>query len=271
MYNEKTLKIAGDNLITAEEVQEILLDYNIGKKPLAKLLGWGETTIIRYIEGDIPTGEYAGKLKMIKEEPNFYYDILLKNQDKLTNVAFKKSKKAVLSILMKSKQKLIAQYIINRADGEITASRVQYILYYSQILSLVLTGKELFEEESRENYVDFPYQILYENMRKNGIRMIDINMDFLNKKERDIIDCAFDTFEWYGTKSIRAMHAIEMMDYSEEKSSEYIMTIEKMKKEYKRIFEKYNVAHIKDFSLYVHKRMKEAIMKKDTIRSKMNV
>ena len=100
MSRAKTYRYEQESTISTEDVKCILLDYNIGKKPLAKLLGWGETTIIRYIEGDIPTCEYSQKLLQIKEDPNYYYDILLRNQDKLTTVAFKKSKKAVLSILI---------------------------------------------------------------------------------------------------------------------------------------------------------------------------
>ena len=96
MSRGKTNRCEQESTISTEEVKCILLDYNIGKKPLAKLLGWGETTIIRYIEGDIPTCEYSQKLLQIKEDPNYYYDILLKNQDKLTTVAFKKSKKQYL-------------------------------------------------------------------------------------------------------------------------------------------------------------------------------
>ena len=46
-------------IISSEEIKLILDRYRIGKKPLAKLLGWGETTIIRYMEGDVPTNEYS--------------------------------------------------------------------------------------------------------------------------------------------------------------------------------------------------------------------
>jgi DNA-directed RNA polymerase subunit H (RpoH/RPB5) len=54
-----------NEIISTDEIELILARYNIGKKPLAKLLGWGETTIIRYLEGDIPTLEYSNKLKSI--------------------------------------------------------------------------------------------------------------------------------------------------------------------------------------------------------------
>ena len=42
--------------------KDILRKYKIGKKPLSKLLGWGEVTITRYINGDIPSKLYSDEL-----------------------------------------------------------------------------------------------------------------------------------------------------------------------------------------------------------------
>lgn len=254
--------------ISTEDVKCILLDYNIGKKPLAKLLGWGETTIIRYIEGDIPTCEYSQKLLQIKEDPNYYYDILLKNQDKLTTVAFKKSKKAVLSILTRSKINIVAQYIINRANGEITPRRVQSVLFYSQVLSLVFTGKEMFDDLYKENYNNVPYLNLYENMKKNGIKVIDMNTDFITKKERDIIEQVYETLEWYGSKSISALYILERNEYItfDYRKNDRTIPMEVLKNDYKNIFERYNIVHVKDFSLYVQRRMKELSLKKEILK-----
>ena len=36
------------NYITKEQLQDLVKKYNIGKKPLSKLLGWGETTVLLY-------------------------------------------------------------------------------------------------------------------------------------------------------------------------------------------------------------------------------
>lgn len=70
-----------DTNITSEEIMTILRRYNIGKKPLARLLGWGETTILRYIDGDVPTVEYSKKLKAILDDPEYYYEILEHNHN----------------------------------------------------------------------------------------------------------------------------------------------------------------------------------------------
>ena len=260
MNNLKTSRVSQEAIVTADEVKDILIMYNIGKKPLAKLLGWGETTIIRYIEGDIPTIEYSQKLKQIKDDPNYYYDILLKNEDKLTTVAFKKSRKAVLNILMKSKINLVSQYIINQANGEITPRRVQAVLFYAQVVSLGIYGVQLFEEECRESYNDMPFINLYENMKKNGTKVIDIKMDALTKREKEILDSVYETFEWYGPKAIHTLAELEKKDYVTlllEKNK--TISIEALKQEYTTIFERYEISHCKDFHLYMQKRLKEGV------------
>lgn len=82
--------------VSVDEIQQIITNYKIGKKPLARLLGWGETTIIRYLEGDAPTTEYSDKLRAILGNPTYYYSILMRNKGNLTNVAFRKVRRQYL-------------------------------------------------------------------------------------------------------------------------------------------------------------------------------
>ena len=62
-YSEKIKEING--IITIKEIEEILKKYAIGKKPLSLVLGWGETTIIRYLEGNTPEKAYSDILKKV--------------------------------------------------------------------------------------------------------------------------------------------------------------------------------------------------------------
>src|SRR5574344_715033 len=107
-------------VITTDEIRCILNNYQIGKKPLAKLLGWGETTIIRYVEGDIPTREYSDKLKYIMQNPAYFGQILEENKESLTAVAYRKCSQAVREKLLESKIRVVAQYIINRLEGHVS-------------------------------------------------------------------------------------------------------------------------------------------------------
>ena len=52
--------------IDKDELKNLLEMYDIGKKPLAKLLGWGETTIVLYAGmKTIPDNEYTQKLYVL--------------------------------------------------------------------------------------------------------------------------------------------------------------------------------------------------------------
>ena len=48
-----------EGLISVSEMELILDKYDIGKRPLSLLLGWGEGTLTRYLDGDIPTKQYS--------------------------------------------------------------------------------------------------------------------------------------------------------------------------------------------------------------------
>lgn len=78
-------------LITPTQIQEGLKKYNIGSRPLSKLLGWSEVTITRYLNGKIPTKEYSDKLMEIFNNPEYFEKILLKNKGKIKPIAYKKA------------------------------------------------------------------------------------------------------------------------------------------------------------------------------------
>ena len=55
-------------LITKPEIKKILTKYNIEKRPLSKLLGFGELTITRYLDGQIPSRKYSDILYEILDD-----------------------------------------------------------------------------------------------------------------------------------------------------------------------------------------------------------
>ena len=75
--------MTGQDVISVEELNELLSRYAIGKKPLAALLGWGATTVLRYGSGLCPAGEYGAHLKKLYQEPLFYLEVLEENKDRL--------------------------------------------------------------------------------------------------------------------------------------------------------------------------------------------
>lgn len=248
-------ELTNEGVISSDEIRQILEKYRIGKKPLAKLLGWGETTIIRYMEGDTPTSEYSMKLKRILDSPEFYYDILIKRQKCLTNVAFRKSKNAVISKIMSSKIYAATYYIINKSDGEICPSYIQYLLYYIQAFSLALYDKEMFQEEYGINNEKMPYLKLYKNMKRCGIHILEMGEDYLSDQEKQLIDATQEAFSWYGPKAFSTMMNMEksMLKSSRDKYNYRIVSKEAIMVHFKKICKDYGIEGIEDINKYPDK------------------
>lgn len=246
------LEVDTEAVISSDEIKLILDRYRIGKKPLAKLLGWGETTIIRYMEGDIPTNEYSNKLRTILDDPEFYYDLLCRRKECLTGVAFKKSKKAVMSKIMSSKIYAVTYYIVNKCNAEICASYVQYILYYAQAFSLALYDRELFQEECGVNNEHMPYLKLYEGMKRCGVHTLEGGEEYLTEEEIELIDAVIDSILWYGPKALSAMTAYEksMIKVSRDKYNNKIIAKDTLKVYFKEILNQYQINHVKDLYKY---------------------
>ena len=251
------VEIDNEAIISADEIKLILDRYRIGKKPLAKLLGWGETTIIRYMEGDIPTNEYSNKLKAILDDPEFYYDLLCRRKECLTGVAFKKSKKAVMSKIMSSKIYAAAYYIVNKCNAEICPSYIQFLLYYGQAFSLAFYDKELFQEECGINNEHMPYMKLYEGMKRCGIHTLDGGEEFLSPEEIDLIDGIMDAFPWYGPKALIAMTTYEksLMKISRDKYNNKIIAKDTIRAYFKDVLEQYQIKGIRDIGRYPDQRI----------------
>lgn len=62
LYDEYRRK---HDIISLENIMEIPNKYEIGKRPLSLLLGWGENTFSRYYDGDIPSKEHSDILKKL--------------------------------------------------------------------------------------------------------------------------------------------------------------------------------------------------------------
>jgi hypothetical protein len=239
-------------IISPDEIKLILERYRIGKKPLAKLLGWGETTIIRYMEGDIPTNEYSTKLRTILDDPEYYYELLCRKKEYLTAIAFKKSKKAVLSKIMATSIYAVAYYVVNRSGADICAGFIQYILYYTQAFSLALCDREMFQEEYGVGNDQMPYAKIYESMKRCGVHSLEGVEEFLKPEEMELIDAVMDSFLWYGPKALSSMLSSEksMMKISRDKYNNKIVSKESLKQYFIDILEQYAIRGISDIHKY---------------------
>lgn len=253
------LETVNEVIITSDEIKSILDRYRIGKKPLAKLLGWGETTIIRYMEGDIPTNEYSNKLRVLLNDPEYYYDLLMKRKDCLTGVAFKKSKRAVLSKILSSKIYAVAYYIVNKSNAEICPSYIQFLLYYIQSFSLALYDREIFQEEYAVNNEHIPYLKLYEGMKRCGVHTLELTEEYLSEEEKELINDVYETFSWYGPKALSSLNTFErsMIKISRDKYNSKIISKETLKTFFKEILAQYHITCSKEIYLYPERRLQD--------------
>lgn len=248
----------GTTIISVDAIRTILENYRIGKKPLAKLLGWGETTIIRYVDGDVPTSEYSDKLKLILECPRYYYEILLKNRENLTDVAFRKSKKAVLNKMMENKINVIAQLIINLFDGQVTAMDVQSLLYYSQGFYMGFYGEPLFEDDYIVQEERVPYPNIFKEMKGQVLYVLEIDEKSITEREKALVKAIVDGFSWYGTATYKLLFNRERVNYriARDKLNQKVVTKDCIKTIFKDIMSQNNIRGLDDIILYPNNKIK---------------
>jgi hypothetical protein len=126
--------------------------YNIGKRPLSLLLGWGEQTFSRFYEGDMPTKPYSDELKQVFSDAAYFLSLLERGKDNLkSHKAYVKSKAATERLLNiplapQSKMGLVVEYLLSQCQ-DITPLSLQKALYYVQGFYYAFFRSFLFEED----------------------------------------------------------------------------------------------------------------------------
>ena len=269
-YSEKIKEING--IITIKEIEEILKKYAIGKKPLSLVLGWGETTIIRYLEGNTPEKAYSDILKKVLNDPNTMHEYLEKNKDLITSVAYKRTLGKIMELKLiedQSKIYLISKHIIARME-DITPLALQKILYYIQGFSTYFFDRPIFNDNAeawvhgpvyREIYDRFSYY-RYNPISKNEFESYN-EIDSLNAKEIKLIDSVINNFGVYSGKTLEKMTHTTIpweegrKELSEEEYSSNIIDIDTMKDYFTNIGKKYKMKSVSDISKYVSSIFKE--------------
>ena len=170
-------------IVSLEIILKIPEKYEIGKRPLSLLLGWGEQTFSRYCDGDIPTKQYSDVLKKIYDDPKYYEGILEANKGNLkTDYTYRKSKKAVEELLMNvvcksTKIDLAIEYLLDQCE-DITPLALQKALYYIQGFYYAFYKTFLFSEDCQA-WVHGPvYRDIYFRYRDYKFDPIEYNNGF---------------------------------------------------------------------------------------------
>ena len=217
LYNEFRRQ---HNIISLEKTLEIPQKYNIGKRPLSLLMGWGEQTFTRYYDGDMPTKQYSEALQKIYDDPKYYLSILEANKEKLKSLsAYEKSKLATQRILgieqISEKAKIddAINYLLCKCE-DITPLALQKLLYYVQGFYFAFMNRFIFEENC-EAWVHGPvYRNVYNKYRGycfDPIECENLAKDItLSGSEKTIIDSVIKNLSGYSGKTLEAFTHLEM-------------------------------------------------------------
>lgn len=254
-----------DDIISVDEIKEILVKYNIKKRPLSLLLGWGEVTITRYLDGDLPTKNYSDKLKLVLNNVDEMSNLLESNKDKISEIAYKKCREKINELkgcesavsLDISKIESVAEYLIIKC-GEITPLALQKLLYYSQAFCKLFTDSYLFEEDC-EAWVHGPvYRCIYEKYRVFGRSVIDTDNNelLLDEIEEHVINSVVRYFGCYSAKSLEEMTHCEKpwiitrKGLKKNEACNRIIEKELIDSYFIEIKNKYNIVNIDDIKQY---------------------
>lgn len=256
-----------ENIITTEEINKILNKYKIGKKPLSKLLGWGEVTLIRYLNGDVPSKVYSEQLYKILNNEEYMNMLIEENKHLITERAYNNVKNAINKLgettfenSIQTEIEIIAEYII-AIGKEITPLALQKILYYAQGFYKVFFGKFLFEDDCQA-WVHGPvYVNIYEKYKefKSANICIDIDYDIediIVDEKREILDAIIKYFGYYNGKALEKMSHYETPWINARKgllpseNSNNIINKEDIKDYFEKVRNKYDMLNILDIKKY---------------------
>ena len=207
-----------NGIISLEKILEIPQKYNIGKRPLSLLLGWGEMTFSRYCDGDIPTKQYSDILQKIYDDPVYYKELLEKNKNNLKSpLAYEKSIQKVQDLLGEknntgSKLDVIIKYLLYKCE-DITPLALQKVLYYVQGFYYAFEGKFLFDEDC-EAWVHGPvYREVYNRYstyRFDPIERVEaFDESVFSTSEKAILDSVIKNFCCYSGKILEKFTHLE--------------------------------------------------------------
>ncbi|MCR5249241.1 MAG: DUF4065 domain-containing protein [Lachnospiraceae bacterium] len=202
---------AAEGIVTLDDIEKLMKIYKIGKAPLSLALGFGEITITRYLEGQVPSKEYSDIMRAALSSPGFMKQKLTENREKLTDAAYRKAFAAAESMeglfSVSDKMLSVIAYVFEKLE-EVTPLMLQKLLYFVQGIYSALYGRPIFEEDCRawlrgpvypevyELFRDFKYDPL-DDAR---FALLEGSEGALTEEERRVVDLVVNTFGMYGGK-----------------------------------------------------------------------
>ena len=260
---------SAEGLVSIDDIERLMKIYKIGKAPLSLALGFGEVTIPRYLEGQVPSKEYSNIMKTALSSPTYMKQKLMENREKLTDAAYRKAFAAAESIeslfSVSDKMLRVIAYIFEKLE-EVTPLMLQKLLYFIQGVYSALYGKPIFEEDCRAWIHDPVYPEVYDLFRDFKYNPIDDarfallegTEDALTDDEKRVIDLVANTFGMYGGKVLEKITHNEdpwmeaRKGYGNSIPSSELLPKERIMKYYILINQKYDIDTEDGLRTYIH-------------------
>ena len=210
-----------EGLVSIEDIEKLMKIYKIGKAPLSLALGFGEVTVPRYLEGQVPSKEYSDFVRAALASPAYMKKKLKENREKITDAVYKKAMAAADSLesLFSVSEKMlrVIAYVFERLE-EVTPLMLQKLLYFIQGIYSALYGRPIFTEDCRAWIHGPVYPEVYDLFRDFKYNPIDDarfallegTVDALTEDEKHVIDLVVNTFGMYGGKVLERITHNEM-------------------------------------------------------------
>lgn len=258
-----------ENLVSIDDIKDLMEIYNLGKAPVSLALGFGEVTVTRYLSGQIPSREYSYIIKNALESPEYMIELLNRNKEKLGLVAYKKAMQEAQELKrlfgISKKMLMTISYIFERVE-EITPLALQKLLYYVQGFSMANRGKPMFEEECQawvHGPVYEPVYSLFKGFKYNPIEdnryaMFKNRYKELKPEEKEIIDLVVDSFGIYSGKVLEGITHKELPWRNARamclptEVSHAVIARNDIKEYFIKVSEEYDLTSVKEIRKYIN-------------------
>lgn len=252
-----------NEIITKEEIGQILEKYNIGKRPLSLLLGFGEITITRYLADYIPSKKNSILLKRILNEPEIYYSFLMTNKGNISDLAFKKSLKVILKLLDEEnieddKIYEVSTYIISQLD--VTLKGLQKILYYIQLFSFEFLNFSPFSSCCKKWIHGPVFGKIYYQYKGYGFNVITNDKECKFTLDKDLLEICDAVIKYFGCYSADVLEKFTHMERPWIETADNKIIEKSLIKEYAfEICDEHNINLISDIGKYSDHMFKKII------------
>lgn len=257
-----------EQLVTKEDIQKLMTLYNIGKAPLSLALGFGEITVTRYLDGQIPSREYSDIIKKALASPEFMILLLNENAEKLGPAAYKKAMEAakeMTRLFSVSEKMLITISYLFEQMQEVTPLALQKMLYFTQGIYSVLFDKPLYEEDCQawvhgpvyEDVFNMFRNFKYNPIEDHRFAVFKGRFSELTRQEKMVLDLVINSFGLYSGKILEKITHNEKpwkdarngLDPLE--PSKAIITKESIKEYFSEISKTYGIDSADKLNIYI--------------------